>query len=161
MKRLKKWLLRPGRAARLQLFLAFLIGSTMAFVLITLIELNVTYHKTGSFEAMWHEEWRSGRAITSIVWSGPFQLFLLATRFIVFPRQNFGYRFANFAPRLVDVLFGQFGKIVLGETAERVAALVIEPVAFIFCVQHPLTFGIQLFLCPRVGVHQLLVNDWA
>jgi len=71
-------LLKPGRALRLQLFLGALIGATMAHLLINLFELNITYHETGSFSAMWHEEWDSGKAITSIIFKGPFQLFLLA-----------------------------------------------------------------------------------
>ena len=77
MKKFRK-LLRPGRALRLQLFLGALIGATMAHLLINLFELNITYHETGSFSAMWHEEWDSGKAITSIIFKGPFQLFLLA-----------------------------------------------------------------------------------
>jgi PAS domain S-box-containing protein len=90
VKRLKKWLLRPGRAVRLQFFLAFLIGATLAFVLNTLIQLNITYQNTGSLEAVWREEWRSGRAITSIIWSGPFHLFLLALGWSAFMRLRAG-----------------------------------------------------------------------
>ena len=55
MKRLRKWL-RPGRALRLQVFLGALIGATMAFALINLHELNITYQKTRSLEAIHLEQ---------------------------------------------------------------------------------------------------------
>ena len=85
----RKWR-RPGRALRLQVFLGALIGATMAFVLLNLYELNTTYQQTGNLGAMWHEEWESGRAITSIIFTGPFQLFLLALGWGAFVRMRVG-----------------------------------------------------------------------
>ena len=39
---------------------------------------------------MWHEEWESGKAITSIIFTGPFQLFLLALGWGAFFRMRVG-----------------------------------------------------------------------
>jgi PAS domain S-box-containing protein len=77
MKKWRKWL-RPGRALKLQVFLAVLIGATLAYLLLNLFELNATYSATGSLSGMWFQEWDSGQAITSIIYKGAFQLFLLA-----------------------------------------------------------------------------------
>jgi PAS domain S-box-containing protein len=69
--------LRPGRILRLQIFLGTLVGGSLAYLLINLVELNHTYQQTGSLQAMWQAEWKSGQVLADMLWTGLFQLFVL------------------------------------------------------------------------------------
>lgn len=68
---------RPGRILRLQIFLGTLVGGSLAYILINLFELHDTYQQTGSLQAMWQAEWKSGAVLTDMLWTGLFQLFVL------------------------------------------------------------------------------------
>jgi PAS domain S-box-containing protein len=76
---MKNWakLLRPGRIIRLQLFLGVLVGGSLAYILANLFELHFTYQETGSVQAMWHAQWKSGKVLTEMLGTGLFQLFVL------------------------------------------------------------------------------------
>jgi len=76
---MKSWtkLLRPGRILRLQLFLGVLVGGSLAYILANLFELHFTYQETGSLQAMWQAEWKSGQVLTEMLQTGLFQLFVL------------------------------------------------------------------------------------
>jgi two-component system NtrC family sensor kinase len=71
-----KWM-RPGRILRLQIFRGTLVGGSLAYILINLFELHVTYQETGSLQALWQAEWKSGLVLSEMLQSGLFQLFLL------------------------------------------------------------------------------------
>jgi PAS domain S-box-containing protein len=71
-----KWF-RPGRALRLQVFLGTLVGASLAYILINVVELTTAYQETGSLRELWRAEWKSGLVVTEILKRGPFQLFLL------------------------------------------------------------------------------------
>ncbi len=73
---LPKWL-RPGRILRLQIFRGTLVGGSLAYILINLFELHVTYQETGSLQALWQAEWKSGLVLSEMLQSGLFQLFVL------------------------------------------------------------------------------------
>jgi PAS domain S-box-containing protein len=76
---MKNWakLLRPGRIIRLQLFLGVLVGGSLAYILANLFELHFTYQETGSVQAMWQAQWKSGKVLTEMLGTGLFQLFVL------------------------------------------------------------------------------------
>ncbi len=76
MKSPAKWL-RPGRILRLQIFLGTLVGGSLAYILINLFELHGTYQETGSLQALWQAEWKSGQVLTEMLRTGLFQLFVL------------------------------------------------------------------------------------
>ena len=73
---LPKWL-RPGRILRLQIFRGTLVGGSLAYILINLFEIHVTYQETGSLQALWQAEWKSGLVLSDMLQSGLFQLFVL------------------------------------------------------------------------------------
>ena len=68
---------RPGRILRLQIFLGTLVGGSLAYLLINLVHLHSTYQQTGSLQAMWQAEWKSGQVLVDMLRTGLFQLFLL------------------------------------------------------------------------------------
>jgi PAS domain S-box-containing protein len=67
----------PGKALGLQIFLGTLVGASLAYLLINLVELTTTYRETGSLRELWRTEWKSGAVVTEILSRGPFQLFVL------------------------------------------------------------------------------------
>jgi PAS domain S-box-containing protein len=85
MKILAKWL-RPGRILRLQIILGTLGGGALAYILINLFELHSTYLQTGSLQAMWQAEWKSGQVLTEMLQTGLFQLILLILGWSAFLR---------------------------------------------------------------------------
>lgn len=82
------WSWALGRAARLQLVLVVLIGSTLVYSVYNLIEIKNVYQQTGSFGDFLNREWKSGRILTEILDSGLFQLFILALGWTTFFRMR-------------------------------------------------------------------------
>jgi len=87
MKRPAKWL-RPGRVLRLQIFLGTLVGGSLAYILANLFELRITYLETGSLQALWQAEWKSGQVLTEMLRTGLFQLFMLILGWSAFFRMR-------------------------------------------------------------------------
>ncbi len=85
MKRPAKWL-RPGRILRLQIIMGVLVGGSLAYILINLFELHATHQETGSLQAMWQAEWKSGQVLTGMLRTGLFQLIVLALGWSAFFR---------------------------------------------------------------------------
>lgn len=88
MKNRISWSWALGRAARLQLVLVVLIGSTLVYSVYNLIEIKNVYQQTGSFGDFLNREWKSGRILTEILDSGLFQLFILALGWTTFFRMR-------------------------------------------------------------------------
>ena len=70
-------LFRQGRAWQLRVFLGALVVSSGILFVTNLAQLRQDYQNTGSWSSFWEAEWSSGGAITELVGSGLFQLFVL------------------------------------------------------------------------------------
>ncbi|RKZ19190.1 hypothetical protein DRQ50_02585 [bacterium] len=67
----------PGRAQSLRIFQLALLSATLIVLLLQAYGLTVMFDKTGSWQGLWSEGWRSGHVLTDLLVRGTFQVFIL------------------------------------------------------------------------------------
>ena len=66
-----------GRILKLRLILGALLLGTLVYLGYNLYSLTHGFRETGSWSALWRQEWESGASIAAIAKSGILQLFVL------------------------------------------------------------------------------------